>query len=279
MIVSEYSQEIKSVTFEAEAIDRQIEIVPISDLHFGDEHFNLQLWSDTLAYILEKPNRYVILNGDLINNAIPSSPSDNFSEQCSPTEQILYVANQLKPIKDRIISVVSGNHEARSWKGSGVDLTLWLCNELGIQDRYDPDMCIDFISIKNLTRRKHDDKRIYDSNFLITLNHRHGNAGGKKIGSKANTLLDMMNVIDCDIYVLGHSHQTLAFKQDFYRVDRPHRKVSRVTKAFVNCNAFLRFGSYAMSKGYTPSTMEVPRIIIRLSNCHRGNDLEIKLVV
>ena len=282
MIVSEHSQEIKSVKFEAVAIDRQIEVLPLSDLHFGSQEFNLQLWKDTLAYIEEKPNRYVILNGDLIDNATRNSVSDIYSAMpVSPTEQILQVAKELKPIKDRIISVVSGNHEARSWKESGVDLTLWLCSELCIQDRYDPNMCIDFITIKNLKRRTKEGSKLrqFDSNYLITLNHRHGNAGGKKVGQKANSLQDMMNVIDCDIYVLGHSHQPFAFKQDFYRVDRGHKQVSRITKAFVNANAFLRFQGYGMAKGYTPSTMEVPRIIVRFSNAHRGNDLEIKLVV
>lgn len=249
MIVSEHSQEIKSVKFEAVAVDRQIEILPLSDLHFGSQEFNLQLWKDTLAYIEEKPNRYVVLNGDLIDNATRNSISDIYSATpVSPTEQILQVAKELKPIKDRIISVVSGNHEARTWKESGVDLTLWLCNELGIQDRYDANMCIDFITIKNLKRRTKEGnkQRQFDSNYLITLNHRH---------------------------------QPFAFKQDFYRLDRGHKQVSRITKAFVNANAFLRFGGYGMAKGYTPSTMEVPRIIVRFSNSHKGNDLEIKLVV
>lgn len=279
MIVSDNSHQIHSVQFEAISIDREIEIIPISDLHFGDPDFNLQLFSDTLDYILAKENRYVILNGDLVNNALPSSPSDTWGEMMSPTEQILYVAEQLKPIKDRIISVVSGNHELRSWKNDGIDLTQWLCAELGIKERYDPNMCVDFITLKNEIRNKKTKKRDFEGKYLVTLNHRHGNAGGKKIGSKANALQDMISVIDCDIYLLGHSHQELGFKQDFFRIDRSHKKVQQITKTFVNCNAFLRFGGYGARLGFAPSTMQVPRIIVRFSNAHRGNDLDIRLVL
>lgn len=267
---------MKCISFNAKTINRELEIIPLSDVHIGDENFNLQLFNDTINYILEKENRYCILNGDIINNATRTSVSDVYNEELTPTAQIIYAAKLLKPLANRIISVCTGNHELRSAKDDGIDLTLWLCNELGIQDRYDPNGCVDFI-ITDLMRRKNTTRG--DGRNVATLYHTHGSGGGKRVGAKANALEDAGSYLDVDIVVKSHTHLPMAFKQDAYKVNVNTKNISKYTKLFVNTNAFLRFGGYGERMGFKPSSMEVPRIILRFTNNHKGRDLEMRAVI
>ena len=44
--------------------------------------------------------------------------------------------NKLKPIADRILAVTTGNHEERSEKEVGMDISWWIAKCLGIEERY-----------------------------------------------------------------------------------------------------------------------------------------------
>ena len=66
--------------------------------------------------VSETPNVYLVLAGDLINNATRSSVSNVFEDIYRPSDQKKMMAKILEPVKDRILCGVPGNHEARSGK-------------------------------------------------------------------------------------------------------------------------------------------------------------------
>ena len=68
--------------------------------------------------IEEDENAYLILTGDMMNNATKSSVSDIYSEVCSPSEQKMH--DPAVSVKDRILCVM-GNHENRSKKEVDLD--------------------------------------------------------------------------------------------------------------------------------------------------------------
>ena len=80
-----------------------LEIHTLADLHIGDNFCDIELVRNTIDYISDTENAYVILNGDLMNNATKTSVSDSYAEKLSPMEQISTLVDLLTPIKHKII--------------------------------------------------------------------------------------------------------------------------------------------------------------------------------
>ena len=60
---------------------------------------------------VEDENAYLILAGDLLNNAVRTCKFANpFEEKIRPRDAKQRMVKYLEPIKDRILCVVSGNH-------------------------------------------------------------------------------------------------------------------------------------------------------------------------
>ena len=103
-----------------------VQLYSISDWHLGDSNCKLDEIKCTINEIKNHPDMYVLINGDIINNATKSSVSDIYSDRLNPMEQIELACDLLEPIKDRILAITSGNHENRSYKESGVDIMSFL---------------------------------------------------------------------------------------------------------------------------------------------------------
>ena len=65
-----------------------IEVLPLSDLHVGDASFDRECFLRYIRYVEAEPNRYILLNGDILNNATKSSVSDIYEETMNPRDQI-----------------------------------------------------------------------------------------------------------------------------------------------------------------------------------------------
>ena len=114
----------------------EIEIHTLADLHMGDKFCDYQEINRQIEAIKNTPNAYCILNGDLMNNATKTSISDSYAEQLTPMQQIGQAVELLKPIRDKILSIQSGNHEKRTYRKEGIDLTEIVARELFLLDRY-----------------------------------------------------------------------------------------------------------------------------------------------
>ena len=244
-IVSELSPDIKV-----------LELVCISDAHIGDPHANEQELMKQIRYVEDTPNCYAIINGDIMNNAIKSSKSDSYLEVLSPMEQIVKAVMILKPIANKVLAITQGNHERRTAKESGVDLMRVIAMELGLADKYSDGMAYLFVRFGMQDSHHHFKKVPYG--ILVT----HGNGGGKTVGAKANRLADLVSIADADLYLYGHTHQNMAFKEGFMRVDWRNNSISMVDRLFVNAGAFLDWGGYAEQNQYRPSVISTPHIFL-----------------
>ena len=113
---------MKVSTVELSADFKEIIILAIGDLHEGDRLSDGTLLKDRLNFIKKTDNCFVMLLGDLIDNAQPDSPGKNSAWYGRPHEQMEYMAGALLPLQDRVMVAVDGNHEARTAK-HGVDIT------------------------------------------------------------------------------------------------------------------------------------------------------------
>lgn len=232
-----------------------IEIYTLADWHIGDKYCNISEIKDTLNYIKNTPNAYAILNGDLMNNATKQSVSDCYAEEMKPQEQLQTLCDLIEPIKDKVLFITQGNHEARTYKTDGIDLTAIMAKQLGIYDKYAREGGVLFLRFGE--DRKHHRRMCYT--FYIT----HGcGSGGKKIGGKANALVERACIVDTDIYVIGHHHTPISTRQSFFRVDTHNSSVAKAEKLFVCTAAKLEYGGYGETFGFTPSSTQTPVILL-----------------
>ena len=92
---------------------QDIVIYPISDVHFGAAEHMAKEWEKFCADLLTQENAYLFLGGDLINNGTKTAVTNCFTETHRPMLQKKIMCEMLEPVRDRILCMVSGNHEDR----------------------------------------------------------------------------------------------------------------------------------------------------------------------
>lgn len=235
-----------------------LELYPLSDVHIEDSlHDNKRLykWRNE---VLAQPNRFVVLNGDLINMATRNGVSDVYGATMTPGKAINKTVDFLKPIKDRILAATTGNHEFRAYKDDGIDVMERAMRELfgeNAEQLYSPGAYLLYVSFGRADYRQ-------SRKMIYSVYAKHGAGGGRKIGAKAIRLLEMAETIDADIYLHSHTHVPFITRSTFYRCDYRNRGIQEVEHIFVNTNAYLNFGGYGEEKGFNPTSTHYPKLIM-----------------
>ena len=160
--------------------DKDIKIYPISDVHLGALEHNADEWNKFINKIKDEPNSYLILNGDLMNNATRSSVSNVFDDVLRPREQKTRLIEYLLPIKDKILCAVSGNHERRSGKDADNDPMYDIMCKLDLEDVYRQNTA--FLKIQLGSPREIAKRQGITYTIVVT----HGTGGGIYTGASVN---------------------------------------------------------------------------------------------
>lgn len=236
----------------------QIELHIMADLHLGDPQSCFREIMARIKHILETPNAYCILGGDLMDAAIASSIGDTYGASLQPMEQLKQCVEIFKPLADKgkILAVVPGNHEDRIYKQDGIDVTALMCTQLGIADKYSNTTVLLFIRFGENKAKGKGRRQLYTA--YVT----HGSGGGRKEGGKVNRLADLASIVDADIYIHAHTHLPLVFRESFFRVSGANSSVAPVEKLFVNTSAALKYGGYGDKQGFKPASTKAPVIYL-----------------
>lgn len=252
---------MKTINIELSRELENLKLVTVADYHCGSAQCQMSLIKDEIDYIKNNENVYAIVNGDLLENATKTSLGDVYTQNISPMEQMNKIVEMLKPIKDKILCLTSGNHEDRTYRTEGIDIMKIIAKELGLLDRYSNGSCLLFIRFGEQIGRKETKNKNNFRMTCYTVYVTHGSGGGGKIGSKSNRASELQNIIDADIYVISHMHSPNAFKEGYYRVDTRNSTVSFVDKLFVISGSKLDWdNSYAEKKSLKPSSLVNPII-------------------
>lgn len=178
----------------------EIEIHPVADMHVGSKEFDERAFGDFRRMVLEKENRYIVLAGDICDNAIKSSVSSVYEAVLQPREQRQYAAELLAPLKERILCAVSGNHEQRNTRESDTDPMEIVLAKLNTEHLYRPDMAYIYLQFPKPT-----DHCKQPPNYTILVTH--GSAGGALIGAGLNRMEPFAMAMGCDLLITGHTHK------------------------------------------------------------------------
>ena len=239
------TQEIVPIKADLPTDFNNIKLYVLSDAHIGDSNADLQTLRNIVEFIKTTPECYCVLLGDILNTATKNSKSDIYSESLNIMEAQKLALEILSPIKDKIIAMTPGNHENRVWRDVGVDLSLWLAEKLGLQDKYRNNGVALTISFG---------KDINGRTYRLNVFGQHGGyGGGRKLGAAMNALEDLDGIVgNADIYIRAHTHQPVQGSRNVFLFD-DKGNVSRNTKYYFNAPSVMSYGGYAYDKGYKPT--------------------------
>lgn len=239
----------------------EIELIPLADLHIGNPFCDTELIKEVCEYVAKTPNCYTILNGDICETVTRSSVG-NIYETTSPQDQIVTACYYLRPIAEqkKIINILSGNHENRMLKDTGLSMTDMLLAHLlqyddTLNDRYCADGAYTFLIMNG---RKSGGRNF---RMCVTIYNTHGHGGGSKIGGKIQKLDD--TYIPADIIIKSHTHVPETHRGVYFNVNPNEYTVKEKPVVYCNTGAYLKFGGYGERAGYKPLSRAVPVIKIK----------------
>ena len=233
----------------------QLEIYPLSDLHIGDPKTDIKAFRKFVKFIKAEPNRYLIFNGDNINNAIKSSVSNVYNESMNPKEQKKFLRLELQSVENRFLCFVEGNHEHRSTKETDSTIVEDIAEWLGHGDLYRDDEA--FIKV-SFGKKAKDGRRATYSLYVV-----HGTGGGKRPGSSVNNIeFSSMAIDNLDVMVMGHAHKRIAYKYQKRVIDMYNNKVRYNDVLCVVSSAWQDFSGYAARKMLTPGAKGAVPIVL-----------------
>lgn len=227
-----------------------ITIVPIYDVHLGSRECKEQEFIDFIDSIKDKPNVYVILGGDLIDNGTRNSITNIFRATMMPSAQKREMAKLLEPIRDKILCSVSGNHERRN-RDVDDDPCYDIMAKLDLEQLHRENMAFLKVQLGKKAGERGDSKYRPSYTFCIT----HGAGGGMLPGGVINRNERMGYALDgVDCLVVGHSHKPMISQPGKINVDNRNNKVSVVPFKVVVATSWLNYGDYAAQKMLQPTS-------------------------
>ena len=242
-------------------------IYPISDVHLGAKEHLAKEWTAFCTQLMQIPNAYVVLGGDLINNSTRNSVANVFEETMRPREQKRIMAEMLEPIKGRILCAVTGNHERRSAKDADDDPTYDIMCKLDIEDIYRENIAFIKLQFGDTSA-----SGLKNPTYVLAITH--GAGGGMLTGGSVNRNERFGYVVDgMDCLIVGHTHKPFITQPSKLKVDTHNNKVSLKPFKVVSSTSWLAYGGYAAQKMLLPASHAPQEIIL----C--GNHKEIKVTM
>jgi len=242
--------------FTVKSRHNEIFLIPIGDIHMGDRCFDSKSREKLQGYIdwvKSKSNAFIVLTGDLINSATLNSASSPFQQNMDMKTQIAEVVKMLKPVKNKIVGAITGNHEQRLERYCGYNPTISICDRLDI-----PYFGIDVILLFRMGC--HGLKGCPRANFTVYVHHTTG--GGSTVGGKINRVDKLRQcVANCDAYVGSHNHMLGCVHTQIYKVNENEGRVDALRQMLIDTGGFLNYeGSYANEKMLPPVKLGSPKI-------------------
>lgn len=246
---------IKTIKVDASEHSKIILLV-LNDIHIGSPGCNIDKLIRYLKQVKNLPNCYIILNGDLMNNANNLGKSSPLENALSPMneQKVLHTIFSDPIIKEKIICSTSGNHEsgARA-KDSGLDSLVTPMATLGLMKKYARYMAKLEFKIKcHYTNTGYAD-------FKVLVRH------GSGIGGNAGKIMDEMfnickNFGSYDMVVQGHTHKNIMATDDVVIQEKNSRIKKSITP--VNVPALEETSQYAMEAAYPPPNTDNSLLVI-----------------
>ncbi len=223
-----------------------IRIYPISDVHFGAAEHMVREWELFCQRVVNEPNSYLILGGDLLNNGVKTSVSNVYEEQLRPREAKRIMCDMLEPLKDKVLCMVNGNHERRN-KDVDDSPSYDIACKLDIETVYRENVA--FVKIQIGSTKGNG---TMNPTYVLVVTH---GSGGGMIGAVANRNEKFGYCLDgADALILGHSHRPMVSQPAKIKIDTHNNNVLIRPFKVVSMTSWMSWGGYAAQKMLSPTS-------------------------
>lgn len=255
-----------------------IKIIPMGDIHIGAASVDKKYLRSTIDWVKNTDDAYIIGMGDYCDaidvkdkrfdikavDKVFYKDLDNIA--CS---QMDYITTLLKPVSEKILCMIPGNHEDKLRTRYSIDIMKQLENVLGV----------DVGDYMTYLRLKFDQKQVHTNPVTFWLHH--GWFAGRKMGSKVNQLADVSNSYDADVYIAGHSHDLFATTSEKISLPNTGMSTMKSKKIFINSGTFMETivdgsTSYPEQKAYNVAKIGTARLDIYAKHRPRP-DLHVRI--
>lgn len=236
---------------------REFMLLVLNDIHIGAPGCNIDKLIRYLKTVKYIPNCYIILNGDLMNNANNLGKSSPLENALSPMneQKVIHTLLSDPVIKEKIICSTSGNHEsgARA-KDSGLDALVTPMATLDLLDIY-----ARYMARLNIKVRCPYTNSGY-ANFKVLVRH------GSGMGGNAGKIIEEMfnkekHFGDYDMIIQGHTHKNIFAVDD--EVVQTNKGSVKKTVTPINVPSLEEASQYAMDAAYPPPNTDNSLIVVR----------------
>lgn len=216
-------------------------IIFAGDLHYGyksTDRFGVRKFKELLALVKATDTKLVLM-GDILENSIPSHMPHAgvmFQQSIDPYQQRIELEEILKPYRDNLVCILSGNHEKRSARRTAEDPTNMLCEKLDVP----------FVPISAYLRIFIDKGDQVYTGYL-----RHGRGGSQNPEYEIKKELKK-RLIDVDFVGLAHIHQLWARPYRGRRIDK-NGQVQEVFRWGFRTGGFIKDPAYAVDHAFEHS--------------------------
>jgi len=211
-------------------------IVPLFDVHYGSTGHREGKFQKYLRWIAETPGLYVILGGDLMDNALDDGRGMCYDQDIPPQSQLDDMTEMLAPIAHRVLTMFPGNHEWRTYKKTGIDISKILADRLDIPYHTGPVLL-----------------SILAGEHKFTIDARHGFSRPGTKGGQLNAAMKPMKWMDADFFLSGHTHEALVSEDTVIRENAQDGSIAFVPRWTVITQSFMGWlETYGYRAGYGP---------------------------
>jgi hypothetical protein len=182
-----------------------IYLIPFGDIHRSSPLCHVEKWKEFLDWAKKKPRCYFLGMGDY-DDLISGSErkilnSDDLHDSTGETLEQFYrsqterMAKELEFMRGKLIGLIEGNHYVKF--EDGTTSTQYLCKLLGCKYLG----CTAFIRVVLVDGSKHKYSNAVDVWAY------HGKGAARLVGGSLNTVQQMCEQAEADIYLMGHDHK------------------------------------------------------------------------
>ena len=221
-------------------------VLPIADVHLGSVDHLQKEWAEFAKNLSDRPNTYLVLGGDMINNNTKTSIASPWDDYMRPSEQKRVLAEMLRPVADRILCIIPGNHCGRN-RDVDDDPMYDVACKLDIEQLYRPNMA--FVKLQ-IGKQDGDGQR----NPTYTMCVAHGAGSSIYVGGSAARGERFGMAIDgIDLLIAGHTHKPSDLPNAKLYVDTRNNQISVKPWRYVVCSSWLGYAGYAARKLLPPT--------------------------
>lgn len=250
LVCNSYQNNIRLLSYQWSKEEEVVRLAPVGDLHIGLPEFNRSRLEDFLQYC-EAHQIYILLMGDLVDMAIKDSVGDVYNAVLSPQEALDMLIGIFKPYRDRILGIVSGNHEWRIERTVGLNISKTMCDILDLPPIYSDGSIYLYIQLGKNQHARLIGYKVYAL---------HGWGGSRTIGAKSNNLEKLGYITDANCIIMAHTHNQVVFPRYYFTFDNRMKGLKLVTQVLVNSGSFCGYPRYAVRRGLTPTATDAPII-------------------